>query len=126
MRTFEELFCEHYHVVPANFVRTMFWRCLHRRALVLAPVILVLNRRYFTPDHDLIIRIGRLATSGDMCDELEEFHCHPLNQGFVRSRLKVRLSGARLCHVRAGVMHHAKSPRAAAVGGIAPRLHKPA
>ena len=126
MRTFEELFCAHYHVAPVNFARAVFWRCLPRRALPLAPFILLLNRGYFMADHDLIVSIGRLTNTGDLCDELEEFHCHPLNQGFVRRRMKVRLSGARLCHVMAGVMHHAKSPRAAAVGGIAPRLHKPA
>ena len=126
MRTFEELFCEHYHVAPADFARAMFWRCLHRRALPLVPFILLLNRQYFMADHDLVVSIGRLTNTGDLCDELEEFHCHPLNQGFVRTRLKVRLSGARLCHVMAGVMRRAKSPPPAAVGRIAPRLHKPA
>ena len=43
MRTFAELFCQQHHIPAARFALTLFWLCLHRRALIIAPILLLLN-----------------------------------------------------------------------------------
>jgi hypothetical protein len=117
MRTFAELFCERYHVAPANFSRAMFWRCLHRRGLPLAPFIFIVNRKYFAADYELIASVGRLTSGARLNDELDDFRSHPRNRGFVRNRLRIRVSGARLCRVFHRVLPHVKSSPPAAAGG---------
>jgi hypothetical protein len=92
MPTFSELFCERYGVHPDNFADAVFWRCLHRRALVLAPFLRLLMPAYFTADYDLIRDIGRLTRASGLNDDLADFYSHPRNVGFARRRLKVRIS----------------------------------
>jgi len=109
MRTFAELFCERHRVARAKFARAIFWRCLHRRALPFAPFIFFLNRRYFEADFDLIANIGWLTSASHLNDELDDFRAHPWNRGFCRSRLKIRISGARLCRLVQTELHQRES-----------------
>ncbi len=98
MQTFAELYCERHHLAPAAFARALFWRCLHRRAVPLAPLILMVNPNFFTADYDLILSAGRVTSVRQLCEELDDFNYHPLNHGVVRGWMKIRISGARLCH----------------------------
>lgn len=82
----------------------MFWRCLHRRALLLAPVIMAFKPQYFSPDFDLIASVGQMSDATHMSQEMADFRGHPWNHGFVRSRLRIRVSGARVCKMVQRVM----------------------
>ena len=88
----------------------MFWRCLHRRALPLAPFILLLNPRYFAADFNLVRRVGGLTCMSYLDEELDDFNRDRQNHRFVRRCLKIRLSGRRICHAVHGVMGHTKFP----------------
>jgi hypothetical protein len=92
MPTFSELFCERYRVHPDHFADAVFWRCLHRRALLPAPFIRLLTPEYFAADYDLIRDLGRLTRANGLNDDLADFYSHPRNVSFARRRLKVRLS----------------------------------
>jgi hypothetical protein len=124
MPTFAELFCERYHVAPADYARAMFWRCLHRRGLPLAPFIFLVNRQYFAPDFELIMSVGRLTSATHLNTELDDFRSHPGNHGWTRRLLRVRVSGARLCRVMRSVLPHAKASLLIAPGGVAPDIGK--
>ena len=107
MRSFADLFCEQYHVAPDRFARAMFWRCLHRRALLFAPVILLLKPVYFATDFELILNVGQLTEARHLTEAVDDFQLHPWNHGFLRRRLKIRVSGARLGHVVHQVLQRA-------------------
>ena len=92
MPTFSELFCDRYGVHPDHFADAVFWRCLHRRAWVVAPLLRVIAPGYFAADYDLIRDLGRLTRASGLNDDLADFYSHPRNIGFARRRLKVRLS----------------------------------
>ena len=92
MATFSELFCERYRVHPDRFASAVFWRCLHRRAWLVAPLVRAVSAEYFAADYDLIRDIGRLTQPERLADDLADFYSHPRNIGFARRRLKLRLS----------------------------------
>jgi len=101
----------------------MFWRCLHRRGLPLAPFILLVNRQYFAADYELITSVGRLTNGARLNDELDDFRSHSRNRGFVRRRLRIRVSGARLSGVFYRVLPNVKSSPQVATGtsSVAPK-----
>ena len=119
MRTFAELFCEQHHVAPSNFVRAIFWRCLHRRALPFAPFVVLLHSRYFIVDYDLVSNVGALTCMSYLDEEIDDFHADTRNRGFVRRRLKIRISGRRLCHVAHSVLGDTRFPPVTPVAGEA-------
>lgn len=77
----------------------MFWRCLHRRALVFVPFIRMVDSDYFSPDYDLIRGVGRITKASELSDELMDFYSHPLNHRFARRRLGLRISVGRLSRI---------------------------
>ena len=94
MRTFADLFCEQHQLAPEEFTDAVFRRCLFRRAWVVAPVILLLNRDYFAEDFEFVARIGRVTTVAQLREKLKGFRLHPWHEPFLR-RLKIRVSGRR-------------------------------
>ncbi len=104
MSTFAERFCERYRVTAREYPRAMFWRCLHRRAILLAPFILFFKPQYFSADYDLIASVGRMTSVAHLDEEMADFRDHPWNHGFIRSRLRIRVSGARVCKMVRRVM----------------------
>lgn len=96
MRNFAELYCEHHHLPIEGYARAVFWRCLHRRALPFAPIILLLRRHHFAADYELILGVGAITSRRLLNSEVADFDSHPLNHGMLRRRLKLRLSVKRL------------------------------
>lgn len=96
MQTFAEMYCERQHLAPERFVRSVFWRCLYRHALPLAPLFLILNEEYFSADFDLIAAVGRSSALNGLHEDLFDFSMDSRNRGFLRRRLRIRISGARL------------------------------
>ena len=99
MPTLKEKFCSHYGVGSDLYADAMFWRCLHRRALLLVPLIRLCARDYFSPDRELVRGVGRLTSAAGLGEELANFYSNPDNQGFVRRRLRLRVSVGRLSRI---------------------------
>jgi hypothetical protein len=121
MRTFAELFCQQHHIPVARFAMTFFWLCLHRRALLVAPVMLLLNREFFAPDFELISRVGAMRSTEAIYDEIADFQQHPANRGWLHRRLKFRVSIERTIRVVRRIFAEAgrdaaTAPRDAAAG----------
>jgi hypothetical protein len=96
MRTFAELLCEHYGIEPEHYLRTVFRVTLHRRALLLAPVLGLFAPDHFACDLSFIRRVGELQRPADLMDEIRYFYWHPWNRGFLRRTLRLRVSAARM------------------------------
>lgn len=74
----------------------VFWRCLHRRGLILAP-LLCLVPRYFKEDLWLIEEAGMSQRGRDLEAPIESFHAECKNRnGFLHDQLRIRISGRRL------------------------------
>jgi hypothetical protein len=118
MTCFSELFCARQRVDPARYADTMFWRCLHRRTWPVAGIIKVIARDYFQPDYELIRSVGQLSSTKELRDELANFNFHPGNHGWMRRRLKFRVSGRKLYRVVSDILPSASessSPQMASV-----------
>jgi hypothetical protein len=96
LSTFEEIYCEANKCAPAEFSRRIFWECLHRHALPLAPFLLVLKRRYFDADQQLIADVRRAERMDQVWEAVREFFVDPRHAGWLRRKAEVRLSGRRL------------------------------
>jgi hypothetical protein len=96
MKTFAELFCAHYGIEPEHYLRTVFRVTLHRRALLLAPVLGLFAPDHFARDLSFIRCVGELQRPADLLDEIRYFYWHPWNRGFLRRRLRLRVSAARM------------------------------
>ena len=112
MRTLEERFCEDNKCTLEQFSRKMFWRCLHRHALPLAPVILVLRPRYFDADWELLREIRRAVTMNHVWEEVREYFVNPRHVGWFRRRANIRLSARRVINVAREYLPNAGSPPA--------------
>lgn len=96
MANFADLFCRRYRITRDRYARALFWRCLHRQAIPLVPILRLLDDRYFAPDFDLIEGMAGVETRHEMHEELFDFETHPLNHGFLRRSLKLRVSEKRV------------------------------
>jgi hypothetical protein len=96
MATFAEKFCERHGVPSARYVDVMFWRCLHRRAWPVAPLLRWLAPEFFAPDLELVRGLGRMSSAAALNEEIADFYAHPLNRGFAKRRLRLRLSVRRV------------------------------
>jgi hypothetical protein len=93
-KTLAEAFCARHGCTMEEFRRRFFWRALHRHALPIAPLLQLGN--HFAVDEDLIANCGRARSMHELREELLA-HCHhPLNRGWLRRRLALRVSTHRL------------------------------
>lgn len=109
MPTFAELFCERHRVRPDDFVHVVFRRCLHRRTWVCVPLLRLLRRDYFAADYELIRDVGRLTHARGLGNDLADYYSHPGNIGFLRRRLKLRLSIGRVTRLVHSVLASERS-----------------
>jgi ABC-type uncharacterized transport system fused permease/ATPase subunit len=98
-KTLEELFCESHKITGGEFRKQVFWQCLYRRAVPVAPFILLFNAGYFAPDRELISSISRARTLGQVAEELRDFVSDPQNIRGLRKRAKIRISAHRVLHL---------------------------
>jgi len=96
--TFSELFCEKQGVAEKDFERVVLRRTLHRAARILFP-LLNLDRTYFTADREFIRCVGRISRLGQFDSEAQDFAMDSNNTGFLRRRLKLRVSRERLARL---------------------------
>lgn len=96
MATFAENYCSCYGVTADGYVQSMFRRCLHRRAWMLTPFLMLVSPDYFMADYDLICDVGRLTRATGLAEDLADYHSHPYNRSFARRRLRLRVSVRRV------------------------------
>jgi hypothetical protein len=96
MTTFEERFCAAHGCTPKDFSRKIFWKCLHRHAIPLAPFILLFHADYFSPDFELICDLRRAVKMNDVWEEIRQYFVSPRYQNWWRSHANVRISARRL------------------------------
>lgn len=96
MATYQELYCEMTKCPKKRFTRRLFWAALHRRALVLAPLIMLTNEAFFAADLELIAAVARLHKSDQLEEEIRDFREDPRNRDWARRVLKLRVSTRRL------------------------------
>lgn len=104
MENFAGRFCALHRIRTEGYARAMFWRCLHRWAVPVAPLILWMNRQYFAADYEFILGVGAITSRGALHAEIEDYETHPFNRGFFRRGLKLRVSVQRVTDAVASVM----------------------
>lgn len=103
-KTLQELYCEARRCTPAEFKREVFWKCLHRRAVPIAPLILLLKSDYFAPDREFIADAGRATDMAQVRRDVKEFFHHPLNANWIRRSASIRVSAGRLIRLAAKLL----------------------
>jgi hypothetical protein len=97
METFAQKFCRMESCRPDEFSSRMFWSCLYRQAIPLAPVLARLRHgEYFHIDRDLIKQVGAAVTLDEIRRETQEFAMDSRNRGWLRRRARLRVSAGRL------------------------------
>lgn len=94
--TFQEKYCAARGCRREEFIPQIFWRALHRHALVLAPVVATMRRDHFAVDRELIAIAGRVRTLRELDEELRDFRHDARNRHWWRTRVRLRLSTRRL------------------------------
>jgi hypothetical protein len=97
--TLAEKFCAHHRLEPERFVDSMFWRCLHRRAWLLVPLLRAFDPEYFQADYDLLHSVGKLTSAEQLEEELQDYYSHSGNYGYLRRGLRLRVSVRRLAKI---------------------------
>jgi hypothetical protein len=96
MNSFQETYCAGTGCSPVQFRRRVFWRCLPPMTRLAAPLFGGMNSEYFSADRDLIASAGRAASVAQIRDEIRDYFHDPRNQLWLRGKLRLRLSTARL------------------------------
>ncbi len=94
--TFAESYCAQHGIPREKFARTVFKRVLYRRTLLFIWILQFFKQDYFVADFDLIYGVERLRRMRDFNSEAERFNEHPSNRGWLRRRLRLRVSTYRL------------------------------
>jgi hypothetical protein len=103
--SFRNGFCMKHVIRPERFEREVFWRCVHDRGAWLARMILMVHPGFFRRDLALIREIGGMMSLDQVKDALQRFHKETQESGgFLRRKLKVRLSGERLLRLTAEIL----------------------
>lgn len=97
-KTFKEAFCERYRCPSDQYLRRAFRKCLYRRAVLLAPIIMAVSPAFFQVDMDVIERIGSARSWRELHAELRAFSINSrLRTRPLRSQFRLRVSGNRIC-----------------------------
>lgn len=100
-QTFKEAFCRRFQCPPERYEMAAFWRCMFRHALPLAWFIRRRDPGFFSEDLDLIREVGALTNPDLFKNEVNYFHGRNLrHKSWVRTLLRVRVSGNRLIKLR--------------------------
>jgi hypothetical protein len=110
MKTFEALYCEAAGCAPTEFRNRVFWQCLHRHALPVAPVILFFNRSYFDLDRELLGEVRNAVQMNEVWEEVRQYFVSPKHEGWLRRRANIRISARRLINMAREHLPAAGSP----------------
>ncbi|WP_438479887.1 hypothetical protein [Oleiharenicola lentus] len=96
MITFAELFCEQHGIPREKFERVVLIRSLPLRIRVIAPLVLLFNRRYFLPEYEFISDVAVMHKPHDFKWALADFRSHSANRTWWRRQLRLRASISRM------------------------------
>ena len=96
LSTFREKYCAACGCDREAFAARLFWRCLHRHALPLAPIIAVVQPDYFARDRELIALAGKARTMRELNEEIRLYVDDARNYRWWPRQARVRRSTRRL------------------------------
>jgi hypothetical protein len=98
---FKTAFCQHLGCSPEAFREQLFRRSLYPRCRPLAFLLRRLAPDFFQEDWEFLERLGQMLSWSAFAAEANGIRSDPhLNRGFLRRRLHLRVSGARLLRLR--------------------------
>jgi hypothetical protein len=107
IESFAVLHCQKRNLAPARFVEDVLAQALYPHAHVLYMLLVWLHADYGAADLDFINGVGRLSRLHDFWAEADYFAHHPRNLGFLRQRLRIRVSARRLRRLMKDSVHPA-------------------
>ena len=93
---FKEIYCAETGCPETDFVRRVFWQCLHPHARWVAPLIDATSPHFFAADRELIELVGRLRSTDQLQSEIRDFVTDDRNRHWWRRRAQLRVSTQRL------------------------------
>ena len=91
---FQSLFCQRFQCPASEYEARAFKKCLYWHARLLAPVMRMLNRDFFTEDFKFIRYLGESTSLRETTADLMNFRDANLGEPrFWRTALKIRVSG---------------------------------
>src|ERR1700679_843851 len=122
MKTFEERYCEATGCAAEDFSRKIFWTCLHRHAVPVAPVILFINYEFLSLDRELIAEVRKAEKMNQVWEEVRQYFVSPKHEGLLRRKANIRLSARRLINLARNHLP-ASGPPPAAPSGVTRSSH---
>jgi len=107
MATFAELYCAKTGCAPQEFRQRIFWRTLHRHAVLLAPLLLVSD--YFDSDRSLIDACAGATRMRQINEEIRNHPVYPRHGQWLHRHANLRISTRRLHHLAAQYLARPKS-----------------
>ena len=103
--TFAALFCQRYGGAPDALERRVLRRCLYRTSLLpLAWLVRKSDPDFFRADLQMITDIRAATTEAQVREILTDHHTEFLKRGFLRNRLKLRVSRTKLISLARAVL----------------------
>jgi hypothetical protein len=107
---FSEKFCASRGLPPEKYEETVMRLALRPLARLLWP-LLAFYPNYFAADRDLVRAVGRLSRVRDFEDEAVDFAHNPVNRGFFRQTLQLRVSTRRLLNLVEQTLHDKRAEK---------------
>ncbi len=101
---FITLYCRRRGIAPSAFARELLLRSIYPHARPLFGLLTHLDRGHFEADLEFIVDVGQLRRRTDFGDAAESYLSHPANKGFLRRRLKLRISIRRMLAIVADIL----------------------
>lgn len=98
-KTFAEIYCEREGLSPAELNRTLFSRTLYPQARPFFRLVHWLDPGHFMADHEFCEDVRNLRSLEDFTLVLASYIEHPSNWGFLRRRLRIRVSARRMFRI---------------------------
>lgn len=102
--TFAEKFCATRGIAPEQYEDAVMRLTLRPLARLLRP-LLAFYPNYFAADRELVRSVGRISRVRDFEDEALDFAYNPINRGFFRQKLRLRVSSRRLLALVEATLH---------------------
>src|SRR5882672_1291671 len=96
METFQERFCQAHGCPPERFVPRVFNLCLHRRAVLFAPLFGGVRSDFFSTDRELLKSAALATTLTQVHEEIRDYRISARGTSWFHRNVKLRLSGRRL------------------------------
>ena len=121
---FKSLFCEKFGCSLAAYEERAFRKCLYRHARFLAPVIRKISPDYFLEDFKFIRYLGEsLGVRDAMVDIRNYSDVNRRNAEFLRTGLKIRVSGQKANRLVRQLFQQAQEAKAAAPSQISSSIN---